>query len=170
MPVRDATPDDLDEICTLIAELADFEEMADEALADREALGRHLFGPSPVARVTMADPADPADPASPADPAGPAAGARGPLGPAGFALWYPTFSTFLGRPGIWLEDLYVRPAHRGQGLGRQLLAHLRSLTDGRVEWAVLDWNDAAIAFYRRVGAEPVSGWTRYRWSPGAGRV
>jgi len=148
VPVRDATPDDLDLICAFIAELAEFEGLAEEAVADREEVGRHLFGPLPSARVLMAEAAD--------------------GGPAGFALWYPTFSTFLGRPGIWLEDLYVRPAQRGQGLGGELLAHLRQLTDGRVEWAVLDWNDTAIAFYQRIGAEPVAGWTRYRWLPPAG--
>jgi GNAT superfamily N-acetyltransferase len=152
VPVRDATPDDVDEILALIVELAEYEAMADDAVAGRDALQRHLFGPFPVARVLMAEPADPPEP----------------VRPAGFALWYPTFSTFLGRPGIWLEDLYVRPAHRREGLGRALLAHLRGLTDGRVEWAVLDWNEPAIAFYRRLGAEPVTGWTRYRWLPGAG--
>ena len=82
---------------------------------------------------------------------------------AGFALWFRTFSTFLGRPGIWLEDLFVRPSSRGRGHGRALLDALRELTDGRVEWAVLDWNESSIAFYESLGARPVPGWTRYRW-------
>ena len=82
---------------------------------------------------------------------------------AGFALWFPTFSTFTGQAGIWLEDLYVRPAWRGRGLGLAFLTHLRGLSDGRVEWAVLDWNEPAIGFYRSLGAGPVKGWTRFRW-------
>jgi GNAT superfamily N-acetyltransferase len=82
---------------------------------------------------------------------------------AGFALWFPTFSTFLGRPGIWLEDLFVRPAFRGRGFGTALLLCLRDLTDDRVEWAVLDWNTPSVEFYESLGARPVDGWTRYRW-------
>jgi GNAT superfamily N-acetyltransferase len=82
------------------------------------------------------------------------------------ALWFRTFSTFLGVPGIWLEDLFVRPAFRGRGLGRALLEDLFERSPGRVEWAVLDWNEPSIAFYRSLGAEPVDGWTRYRWARG----
>jgi GNAT superfamily N-acetyltransferase len=87
----------------------------------------------------------------------------------GFALWFRTFSTFLGRPGIWLEDLYVRPEHRKRGHGLALLQELRRRTDGRVEWLVLDWNEPALAFYRSLGAAPVEGWTTYRLPPDAGR-
>ena len=83
----------------------------------------------------------------------------------GFALWFRTFSTFLGRPGIWLEDLFVRPEARGHGHGAALLRDLRTRTDGRVEWSVLDWNRSAIDFYDRLGARPVDGWTTYRWLP-----
>jgi len=83
----------------------------------------------------------------------------------GFALWYRTFSTFLGRPGIWLEDLFVRPPHRKRGHGLALLNALRERTDDRVEWAVLDWNEPSIRFYDALGARPVPGWTRYRWLP-----
>ena len=83
---------------------------------------------------------------------------------AGMALWYPTYSTFLGQSGIWLEDLFVLPEARGQGLGLALLQHLRSLTRGRIEWNVLDWNELSIAFYDALGARPVDGWTRYRWT------
>ncbi len=84
------------------------------------------------------------------------------------AMYFVTFSTWLGRPGLWLEDLFVRPEFRGEGLGRALLDAVRARTDGRVEWAVLDWNEPAIGFYRSLGAEPVEGWTRYRWLPGSG--
>jgi GNAT superfamily N-acetyltransferase len=145
MVIRDAVLADLDEIGALIHELAAFEQMAHEVTWERDALERHLFGDTPAARVLIAEDA---------------------LGEvAGMALWYPTFSTFLGEPGIWLEDLFVRPAHRQAGLGRALLDALRSRTDGRVEWAVLDWNESAIGFYRSLGAGPVDGWTRFRWSP-----
>ena len=83
--------------------------------------------------------------------------------PAGFALFFHSFSTFLGKPGIYLEDLYVRPDFRGAGIGRALLVHLaRERGCGRLEWAVLDWNEPAIGFYERIGASPVGGWTIYR--------
>jgi GNAT superfamily N-acetyltransferase len=148
MPIRDARPDDIDEICALIRELADYEQLAHEVELDRDVVGRHLFGgddgsSAPAARVLIAE-SDTGD-------------------VAGFALWFPTFSTFLGRPGIWLEDLSVRPAFRGRGLGKALLLRLRELTDDRVEWAVLDWNTPSIGFYESLGARPVDGWTRYRW-------
>ena len=114
-----------------------------EVVFDPMAVREHLFGDGPLASVLIAE------------------SEVGEV--AGFALWFPTFSTFLGRPGIWLEDLFVRPAHRGRGHGVALLRRLRDLTDGRVEWAVLDWNTPSIAFYEELGAKPVSGWTRYRW-------
>ena len=86
------------------------------------------------------------------------------------AIRFPTYSTFLGRPGIWVEDLFVRPEGRGAGVGTALLHHLFELAgDGRVEWAVLDWNEPSIAFYQRQGARPVPGWTRYRWTAAEGR-
>lgn len=81
------------------------------------------------------------------------------------ALWFRTFSTWLGTSGIWLEDLFVRPEHRRHGYGLALLERLRTMTEGRVEWTVLDWNAPSIEFYRSLGAEPVEGWTRYRWLP-----
>jgi GNAT superfamily N-acetyltransferase len=143
--VRDATEDDLDEICALIRDLAEYERLGDEVVFDRDVVGRHLFGPDTTVSVLMAETAD------------------GMV--AGFALWFPTFSTFLGRPGIWLEDLFVRPAQRGQGHGLALLGRLRAMTEGRVEWAVLDWNMPSIEFYEGIGARPVAGWTRYRWDP-----
>jgi GNAT superfamily N-acetyltransferase len=146
MEIREATPDDLGEICALIRELAEYERMADEVVLDEAEVGRWLFSAERVARVLIASPDDAADVV------------------AGMALWFPTFSTFLGKPGIWLEDLFVRPPFRGQGLGLALLQALRSMTDGRVEWNVLDWNEPSIRFYDALGARPVEGWTQYRWT------
>ena len=115
----------------------------DEVVLDRDELASHLFRDPPAASVVLAEDED---------------------GIAGMALYHGTFSTWLGKPGIWLEDLFVRPEHRGKGHGRALLQHLRTLTDGRVEWAVLDWNTPSIEFYDALGARPVPGWTRYRWT------
>lgn len=143
--IRQATEADLDEVMALTRELAQFEEMADELAATPAQFRRALFGPDPVATVSLQQ----------TD--------QGEV--AGHALWFRTFSTFLGEPGIWLEDLYVRPAFRGRGWGRALLEHLRSSTAGRVEWDVLEWNEKAIGFYGRLGASVHKGWTRYRWSP-----
>jgi GNAT superfamily N-acetyltransferase len=143
MAIRAAGPDDLGEICALIRELAAYEHLEHEVVFDEVVVGEHLFGATPVAHVLIAETAD--------------------RHVAGMALWYPTFSTFLGRPGIWLEDLFVRPEHRGEGFGVALLQELRSMTDDRVEWAVLDWNEPSIRFYDALGAGPVEGWTRYRW-------
>ncbi len=145
MPVRPATPDDLGEICALICELADYENMTDEVVFDQAQMARYLFGPSPAASVLIAEDSRTAE-------------------VAGFALYFPTFSTFLGRPGLWLEDLFVRPEHRNRGHGRALLKGLRTMTEGRVEWAVLDWNTPSIEFHKSLGAEAVEGWTRYRWT------
>lgn len=161
MAVREATVGDLDEIAALIRELARYERLEHEVAFDEDALRRHLFGTDPVAHVLLAVDGGAAGPVSveeePDEPV------------VGFALWFRTFSTFLGRPGIWLEDLYVRPDHRGRGHGLALLQELRRRTDGRVEWLVLDWNEPALLFYRSLGAVPVEGWTTYRWPPGAGR-
>ena len=143
MPLRPATIDDLDEVIALIHDLAEYERAADEVQLDRDELARHLFGDSPAAFVVLAVDGGVV---------------------AGMALCYTTFSTWLGEPGIWLEDLFVRPEHRGKGHGLALLQHLRTLTDGRVEWSVLDWNTPSIEFYDDLGARPVPGWTRYRWT------
>jgi GNAT superfamily N-acetyltransferase len=143
--VRDAVPDDVDEICALIVELAEYEQAPDEVRFDRDEVRRHLFGPAPAAHVLIAEAEDGTC--------------------AGMALFFRTFSTWEGRPGLWLEDLFVRPAHRKAGHGRALLDAVRARTDGRVEWAVLDWNRLAIDFYDSLGARPVDGWTRYRWEP-----
>jgi GNAT superfamily N-acetyltransferase len=147
MPVRDAAASDLGEICALIRELAEYEDLTDEVAFDPVTVGRHLFGPDRVAHATIAETNSTTKHV------------------AGFALWYPTFSTFLGVPGLWLEDLFIRPPFRGLGLGIELLEDLRHRTEGRLEWAVLDWNEPAIGFYRRLGARPVAGWTRYRLDP-----
>jgi GNAT superfamily N-acetyltransferase len=145
VPIRSAVPTDLPEIAALIRELAAYEKMTDEVVWELPQLERELFGPDPAAHVLLAVTDDDRV--------------------AGMALWFRTFSTFMGRPGIWLEDLYVRPEHRGHGLGLALIRQLRTLTEGRVEWVVLDWNTSAQGFYDRLGAEPVPGWIRYRWLP-----
>ena len=143
--IRDAQPDDLPAILQMVRDLAAFERMADQVVFDGAEFGRHVFGPDPVVTVNIAE-------------------VDGEV--AGMALWFRSFSTFLGKPGIWLEDLYVQPQHRGHGVGGALLRHLRGLTDGRVEWNVLDWNTGAIAAYDAIGAKPDDGgWIAYRWSP-----
>lgn len=151
MPVRDATPADAPEIAAMVVELAAFEGAADQVETDADGLAAQLFGPEPAARVLIAEP-----------PGRPSV-------IAGMALWFPTFSTWVGRPGIWLEDLFVRPDHRRCGLAGELLQTLASRTEGRVEWQVLEWNAPAIAVYERLGATRESGWFRYRWLPSRGQ-
>jgi GNAT superfamily N-acetyltransferase len=142
--IRAATPADVPEILALVHELAEFEELADHVVCTEEDLQRDLFSPEAAVSVSLSE-------------------VDGQV--AGHALWYRTFSTFLGRTGIWLEDLYVRPAFRRRGLARELLEHLRSQTTGRVEWEVIDWNGDAIAFYESLGARTFDGWVKYRWAP-----
>ena len=152
MRLRDATADDVPVIAELIRALADYERLSSEIEWTGESLAATLFGADAVPRVVLAEPDDPPGPA------------------VGLAIWFPTYSTFLGRPGVWLEDLFVRPGHRGAGVGTALLHHLfERAGDGRVEWAVLDWNEPSIAFYRAQGAAPVPGWTRYRWTAAGSR-
>jgi len=143
--IRPATGADVSLILTLIRELADYERLSHEVVATEEALRDSLFGERRFAEVLL--------------------GYRDGR-PAGFALFFHSFSTFLGKPGIYLEDLYVRPEFRGAGIGRAMLVHLARLARergcGRLEWSVLDWNEPAIGFYRGIGASPVSGWTLYR--------
>jgi GNAT superfamily N-acetyltransferase len=145
LEIRAATEADVPLILSLIREFAEYERLSHEVVATEEALRDSLFGERPVAEVLI-----------------------GHLGdePAGFALFFHNFSTFLGKPGIYLEDLYVRPEFRGAGIGRALLIHLARLARardcGRLEWSVLDWNEPAIGFYKSIGASPVSGWTVYR--------
>jgi GNAT superfamily N-acetyltransferase len=145
MPVRDATRSDLDEILTMVHELATYEREPDAVVSDRDVFAANVFGPDAVARALIAEAPD------------------GDV--AGFAIWFRTFSTWLGTSGIWLEDLFVRPEFRRFGLGRELLAELRTRTTGRVEWAVLDWNTDAHAFYRSLGAAPNDEWTTWRLQP-----
>jgi GNAT superfamily N-acetyltransferase len=143
--LRTATRDDVPVIAELIRGLARFEKLEHEVVMTEALLAAGLFGDRPYAEVVLAEDEG---------------------RPVGFALFFHTFSTFLGRPGIYLEDLFVLPEHRGRGIGRMLLAHLARLAVergcGRLEWAVLDWNRDAIGFYERLGARPNSDWTVYR--------
>ena len=144
--IRDATARDLPVVADLIRALAVYEQLSHEIEWTEPQLRETLFGADAVPRVVLAEPTDPPGPA------------------VGLAVWFPTYSTFLGRPGIWLEDLFVRPEARGAGVGTALLHYLfERAGGGRVEWAVLDWNEPSIAFYDQQGARPVPGWTRYRW-------
>jgi GNAT superfamily N-acetyltransferase len=144
LEIRGATEDDVPLILSLIKELAEYERLSHEVHATEELLRNSLFGEQKVAEALL----------------GYLEG-----DPAGFALFFHNFSTFLGKPGIYLEDLYVRPEVRGAGVGRALLVHVARLAKergcGRLEWSVLDWNEPAIGFYRGIGASPVSGWTVY---------
>jgi GNAT superfamily N-acetyltransferase len=144
--IRPATEADVPELIAMIRELAEFEHLSDQVLITEDDLAQALFGPEAIVHDSVVDTGD------------------GVL--AAHALWFRTFSTFIGKTGIWLEDIYVREGHRRQGHARALLNHLRGLTDGRVEWEVLEWNVPATDFYQRLGARPMSGWTHYRWYDG----
>ena len=143
--VRAATRADVPMIAELIRGLARFERLEHEVVMTEDLLDAGLFGDRPYAEVVVAE--------------------DGAIA-LGFALFFYNFSTFLGRPGIYLEDLFVLPEHRGRGIGRTLLAHLARLAVergcGRLEWSVLDWNSDAIRFYERLGATANSDWTVYR--------
>ncbi len=143
--IEPARPEDVPMILMLIRELAEFERLLHEVTATEEQVHEGLFGARPSAEVVMARIGDEV---------------------AGFALYFHNFSTFLAKPGIYLEDLYVRQKFRGQGCGEALLRHLASIAlargCGRLEWSVLDWNQRAIAFYKSLGAVPMSEWTIYR--------
>lgn len=145
LSIRAATRDDLDLIFRFICELAEYERLRHEVHADLETLGKFLFGPHPMAEVLI----------------GEIDGA-----PRGFALFFHNFSTFEGKPGLYLEDLFVEPEARGSGLGKALLSHLAGIAIdrgcARFEWSVLDWNEPAIAFYRAIGASPMDEWTVQR--------
>jgi GNAT superfamily N-acetyltransferase len=144
--IRPAVEADVPELLAMIRELAEYEKLADQVMATEDDLVRALFAPDSVVSDTVVEDGD--------------------GGLAAHALWFRTFSTFLGKTGIWLEDLYVRPAHRRQGLASALVDHLRTQTDGRLEWEVLEWNLPAMDFYQQLGARPMAGWTRYRWYEG----
>jgi GNAT superfamily N-acetyltransferase len=139
--LRAAAAADAPAIVGLIRELADFEKLSHLVVVTPESLHQHLFGAQPVVEAVVAEVAGQV---------------------VGFALFFTNFSTFLGKPGLYLEDLYVQPAHRGTGLGKALLQHLGALAVqrdyGRFEWSVLDWNANAIAFYQKMGATVMPDW------------
>jgi len=143
--IRPACVEDVPVILELIRELATYERAPDEVTATEEQLVDVLFGQKPVAEVLLAFEGK---------------------SPIGFAVFFHNFSTWLGRPGLYLEDLFVKPEKRGKGYGRALLIDLakiaRDRACGRMEWAVLNWNEPAIKFYRALGAEPLDEWTVFR--------
>ncbi|NND44995.1 MAG: GNAT family N-acetyltransferase [Xanthomonadales bacterium] len=143
--IRPAAREDCALILELIRELAAYEKLAHHVVASREGLEASLFDDAPVAEVVIAE-------------------WHG--GPAGFALYFPNYSTFLGRPGMYLEDLFVRPQYRNKGIGKALLVHLARIVVargwGRLDWSVLDWNTPAIEFYEALGARPLDDWTQFR--------
>ena len=143
--IRLAALDDVPEIFILIKELADYERLLDQVIATEELLEETLFGENSNVEVLLAYDENHI---------------------LGFALYFRTFSTFLGRPGIYLEDLFVREFARGKGIGEALLRRIAMSTlemgGGRLEWSVLDWNQTAISFYKKMGAVPLDGWTTYR--------
>jgi GNAT superfamily N-acetyltransferase len=143
--IRFAAPSDAPTILAFIRELAEYEKLLHEVTADEAALHKTLFGARPAAEVLIAE-----------------------LGgaPVGFALYFETYSTFLAKPGLWLEDLFVRPASRGKGAGLALMSALARICVerdyGRFEWSVLDWNEPSLKFYASLGAVPMSEWTEQR--------
>lgn len=143
--IRPAGAGDVGAVLRLIKALADYEKLAHEVVATEDDLRRTLFGPRPAAEVLLAEEGGQA---------------------VGLALFFQNYSTFLGRPGLYLEDLFVDPACRGRGIGKALLQAVARLAVerrcGRFEWSVLDWNQPAIDFYRSLGAKPMSDWTIFR--------
>ena len=143
--VREATSSDVDLLLGFIRGLAEYEKLTGALRIDERGFRDHLFGERRYCEALI----------------GELDGV-----PVAYALFFHTYSTFLTKPGIWLEDLFVVPERRGAGVGRALLRHLAALADrrgcGRLEWSVLDWNEPAIKFYRSIGAGPVEGWTMYR--------
>lgn len=143
--IRPAKPEDTAFILSLIRELAEFEKLLHEVVTTEEELKKQLFGPKAVPEVLIAE----------ADGQG-----------VGFALFFQSFSTFLGKPGIYLEDLYVKPEFRSKSIGLKLLQAIAKIAVerdcGRFEWSVLDWNERAISFYHRLGAKPQNEWTVQR--------
>ena len=143
--IRPARSDDAEVLVNLVYELAVYEKLEQHARATAEDFRKNLFGPRPAAEAAVAE-------------------LEGE--PVGFALWFSTFSTFRGQPGLYLEDIFVRPSSRGRGIGKALLAAVaRQAVErgcGRLEWSVLDWNAPAIGFYQALGARPMNEWTVYR--------
>ena len=145
LTIRPAAAADLPLIAQFIRDLADYERLAHDVRFDEAGLGDRLFGPRPYAEVLIGEIDGVAQ---------------------GFALFFHNFSTFEGRPGVYLEDLFVRPQARGSGLGKALLARLAAIAIerdcARLEWAVLDWNEPSIQFYKALGARPMDEWTVFR--------
>lgn len=143
--IREATEADVPAILEMIRGLAEYEKLAHTVTATEEALRRTLFGTSPGAEVLLACEGDSC---------------------LGFALFFPNYSTFLAKPGLYLEDLFVKPEARGRGIGLALLQRLGKIAQkrdyGRIEWSVLDWNESAIGFYKKLGAVPMDEWTIFR--------
>jgi GNAT superfamily N-acetyltransferase len=143
--IRRAQSSDVPVILALIKELAEYERLSHEVTATEMQLNEHLFGDSPKAEVLIAERSS---------------------RPIGFALFFQNFSTFLAKPGIYLEDLYVKPEQRGKGVGKALLKYLARIAVergcGRLEWAVLNWNEPAIKFYKLLHAQPMNDWTIHR--------
>jgi len=143
--IRPAVVDDAPLILAFILELAQYEKLEHTVTATEESLRKTLFGEKPGAEIRIALVAG---------------------NPAGFALFFSNYSTFVGKPGIYLEDLFVRPEFRGRGVGKALLREVAELAVrrdcGRLEWSVLDWNQPAISFYRKLGAVPMEDWTTFR--------
>lgn len=143
--IEPATERDVPLVLSLIKALAEYEQLAHEVVATEEGLRRTLFGPGARAEVSIAY-----------------AGTE----PIGFAVWFHNYSTFLGRAGLYLEDLFVSPQWRGRGVGRRLLAYVARIAVnrgcGRMEWSVLNWNEPALGFYRKLGARAMDDWTVYR--------
>jgi len=139
--LRSATPADVPVLFRLIQALAEYEKLSHAVTGNSEALSEHLFGKHPYAEAVLAEYAGQ---------------------PAGFALFFSNYSTFLTQPGIYLEDLFILPEYRRQGIGKAMLSYLAQLAVergcGRLEWSVLDWNEPAIAFYRRMGASVLDDW------------
>lgn len=143
--IKSATVSDIPLILSLIKELADYEKLSHEVVATEEALKKTLFGQHSHAEIII--------------------GYLNDI-PVGFALFFHNYSTFLGRPGVYLEDLYVKKDVRGNGVGQKMLSYIARIAKerecGRLEWSVLDWNEPAINFYKSVGAKPMDEWTVYR--------
>ena len=145
LTITPASERDVPLVLSFIRKLAEYEKLSDQMVATEELLREGLFGPHRVAEVVLAYLAGE---------------------PVGFALYFHNFSTFVGRPGIYLEDLFVEPAHRGKGVGKALLIHVAKIAVergcGRFDWAVLDWNTPSIDFYKSLGAVPLDDWTLFR--------
>jgi hypothetical protein len=148
--IRPARAEDVPALLGLFRELAEYEHLEHELRATEDQLSQALFGARPAAEALIAERPTPAG-----DPE-----------VLGYALFFPTFSSFLASTGVWLEDLFVRPSHRGEGVGRALLeavaALVRERGGERLEWAALDWNELALGFYRRIGAQTMNEWITHR--------